>query len=173
MAALEVLVERCAAREVRCRWIPVDYASHSGQVEGIEGELLECLAGIEAGPGEVPLYSTLAGAVVDGAVMGPRYWYENLRHTVEFQDTIRALLDDGHRLFVEISPHPVLSTGLHDILDHTDTDTDTGTGAGGESGVRAVVLDTLHRDQAGAHRFHTALAAAQVHLHTPHWHTRT
>ncbi|MFF3911846.1 polyketide synthase dehydratase domain-containing protein, partial [Streptomyces sp. NPDC001848] len=36
------------------------------------------------------------------------YWFTNLRQTVRFDQALQTLLDAGHRVFVEASPHPVL-----------------------------------------------------------------
>ncbi|WP_350449252.1 acyltransferase domain-containing protein, partial [Streptomyces violaceusniger] len=47
--------------------IPVDYASHSVQVEEIRGELAEALAGVEPCSGRVPFYSTVTGRLMDTA----------------------------------------------------------------------------------------------------------
>src|SRR5262249_17939839 len=42
------------------------------------------------------------------------YWYRNLRQTVRFGEGAEALLRDGHRFFVEVSPHPVLTLALEE-----------------------------------------------------------
>ena len=39
----------------------------------------------------------------------PAYWQRHLRATVRFADGLDALWQAGHRLFVEIGPHPVLT----------------------------------------------------------------
>ncbi|MYW22067.1 acyltransferase domain-containing protein, partial [Streptomyces sp. SID2955] len=50
------------------------------------------------------------------------YWYRNLRQTVRFADTVQALLDDGFRLFIESSAHPVLTMGVEQTAEeHLDT----------------------------------------------------
>ncbi|MEK8173559.1 polyketide synthase dehydratase domain-containing protein [Streptomyces sp. M19] len=40
----------------------------------------------------------------------------NLRETVRFEEATRALIADGHRVLVEVGPHPVLSTSLQETL---------------------------------------------------------
>jgi len=52
-AALEELATMCAGRGWRARLLPVDYASHSAQVERLEEEITAALAGISPGPGRV------------------------------------------------------------------------------------------------------------------------
>uniref|UniRef100_UPI00099EDB0F type I polyketide synthase n=1 Tax=Streptomyces graminilatus TaxID=1464070 RepID=UPI00099EDB0F len=144
--ALESLREVFEAAGVRARMVPVDYASHSAQVEVLEAELIAELEGIRPQPGSVPLYSTVTGDWLDVAEMDAAYWYRNLRATVRFEDAVRGLLAEGHRAFVEVSPHPVLVPGLQDTLDDTP--------GGG------VVLETLRRDSGDAFRLATALAHA-------------
>lgn len=52
---------------VRARRVPVDYASHSAQVEIIHDELLELLAPITPRTGDIPFYSTVEGEFIDTA----------------------------------------------------------------------------------------------------------
>ncbi|WP_156107517.1 acyltransferase domain-containing protein, partial [Streptomyces violaceusniger] len=89
--------------------IPVDYASHSPQVEEIRGELAEALAGVEPREGRGPFYLKGTGRVMDSAGLGSGDWYRNMRETVEFQGTVETLVRQGHTVFVEASPHPVLT----------------------------------------------------------------
>ncbi|MEU2340187.1 acyltransferase domain-containing protein, partial [Streptomyces sp. NPDC013172] len=105
---LDGFVVRCEAEGVQVRRIAVDYASHSPQVEELKAELLEVLGGIEPCSGEVPLVSTVSGEVIDTGVMDAEYWFTNLRRTVRFDRALETLLESGHRVFVEASPHPVL-----------------------------------------------------------------
>ena len=49
--AVAELVAACAGDGVRVRWLPVDYASHSAQVEQIREEMLAALAGVAPRPG--------------------------------------------------------------------------------------------------------------------------
>ncbi|MEU1947360.1 type I polyketide synthase, partial [Streptomyces sp. NPDC020125] len=135
--------------------IPVDYASHSPQVEEIEGELAEALAGVEPCGGEVPFYSTVTGRLMDTVELDAGYWYRNLRETVEFQSTIEGLLELGHTVFVEASPHPVLTIGIQDTADATDTP--------------IITTGSLRRDDGGSARFLAALAELSVRGVTADW----
>ncbi|MFC3965471.1 beta-ketoacyl synthase N-terminal-like domain-containing protein, partial [Nocardia jiangsuensis] len=94
--------------EVRTRWLPVDYASHSPAVEALREELPEMLSDVRPGPSRVPLYSTVTAAVLDTTAMDAKYWYENLRATVDFHGAVTAAQADGLTTLVEVSPHPVL-----------------------------------------------------------------
>ena len=150
--ALDALLVQCVAEGVGARRISVDYASHSSQVEAIRGRLLELLAPIRPRAGKVPLWSTVTGQLMDTAKLDGRYWYQGLRQTVQFEQVIRALLEDRqHRAFVEISPHPVLTVGVQEAVDQTHGEHDD-----------AAVIGSLRRDQDGLERFLTALAEVHV-----------
>ncbi|MGW0895148.1 SDR family NAD(P)-dependent oxidoreductase, partial [Saccharopolyspora sp. NPDC002578] len=133
------------------RWqLPgVDFAGHSGHVDEIRDELLDALTGICPGPAEIDLHSTVDGSVVDPASLDAEYWYRNLREPVRFADAVRALLADGCRTFVELSPHPVLTTSVQEIVDDA-------------AGVAAVVAGSLRRDDGGQGRFLTSLGELHV-----------
>ncbi|WP_344341217.1 acyltransferase domain-containing protein, partial [Streptomyces rhizosphaericus] len=128
--------------------IPVDYASHSSQVEEVREGLAEALAPVRPRAGEVPFFSTVTGRLMDTVGLDAEYWYRNLRETVEFQSAIEGLLELGHTVFVEASPHPVLTVGIQDTADATDTD--------------VLVTGSLRRDGGDLASFLTALARLHV-----------
>ncbi|MFI9379846.1 type I polyketide synthase [Kutzneria sp. NPDC052558] len=147
--ALDEFVAGLEADGVRVRRIPVDYASHSSQVEAIQAELAKLLKGVEPRSSEVPFYSTVTGELIDTAELDADYWYRNLRERVRFADVVGALADRGTQRFVEMSPHPVLTLGVEQILE--------------ERGVtNPLVLGTLRRDEPEAEQFVQALARAWV-----------
>ncbi|CPR04842.1 polyketide synthase [Mycobacterium bohemicum DSM 44277] len=154
VAALEELIEACAAQELRTRRIDVDYASHSVEVEAIQEELGRALAGIEPRSSRTAFFSTVTGSRLDTADLGADYWYRNIRQTVQFDQAVRSACEHGYRTFVESSPHPALIAGIE------DTATDCLAGAGGD--VDAIVVPTLGRDDGGLERFLTSAAAAFV-----------
>ncbi|MBU3869201.1 acyltransferase domain-containing protein, partial [Streptomyces sp. 4503] len=146
--ALDEMVAELEGEEARVRRVPVDYASHSAHVEGIREELLKVLADIAPRSSDVPFYSTVSGELVDTAGLDAEYWYRNLRQTVELESTTRTLLDAGHTVFIEVSPHPVLTLPVQQTVEAAEA--------------RAVVLGTLRRDEGGAERFLTS--AAELHV---------
>ncbi|MFD5433996.1 type I polyketide synthase [Kitasatospora sp. NPDC127067] len=135
---VEELLALCEAREVRARRIPVDYASHSPQVEELRERILADLAPITPGSSGIAFYSTVTGAPIDTARMDAGYWYDNLRSTVRFEQATRALLADGRSVFVESSPHPVLTIGIQDTAD--------------QAGTPVTVTGTLRREDGGPDR---------------------
>ncbi|HEY6105344.1 MAG TPA: type I polyketide synthase, partial [Anaeromyxobacteraceae bacterium] len=77
--ALGELLDDLGRRDVFCRWIKVDMASHSPQVEELRDELLEGLKHLRPRRGTVPFYSTVLGERISGEECGPEYWVRNLR----------------------------------------------------------------------------------------------
>ncbi|MFI6512758.1 type I polyketide synthase [Streptosporangium sp. NPDC050855] len=146
--ALDDLTAELTADGVRARRIPVDYASHSAQVEELRERLLRDLGPIRPRRGEVPMISTVTGEWIDTSTLDAGYWYTNLRRTVGFDAAVRALARQGYGVFVESSPHPVLTMGLQETLDAL--------------GLDAVVTGTLRRDDGGPLRMLTS--AAELHV---------
>ncbi|MFJ6662263.1 type I polyketide synthase, partial [Streptomyces sp. NPDC091377] len=148
-------LEQAAAEGFQTRRLPVDYASHSAQMEEIRQDILDTLADITARPGTTPFYSTVTADVTDTAGLDAAYWYRNLRQTVRFEETVRLLLGHEHRQFIECSPHPALLAAVAD------------TAATAE--VPAATVGSLRRDDGGRHRFLTSLAEAHAHGVTVDW----
>ncbi|ODB78622.1 type I polyketide synthase [Micromonospora chalcea] len=108
-AALAALAETLTAEGTFCRLLEsVDYASHSPQMEPLRAELGALLDGLTPGPAAVPMLSTVTAGPIDGAALDAAYWADNLRRPVLFDTAVTRLVDAGHDVFVEISPHPML-----------------------------------------------------------------
>jgi acyl transferase domain-containing protein/acyl carrier protein len=152
-AAVADLVAECEAAGVRARILPVDYASHSAQVERIQEEILAVLSTITPGPARIPMVSAMTGEFIAGPELDASYWYASLRAPVDFEQAIRALAGSGYEVFVEASPHPVLTAPITQTLDDV---------AGPPDAPAPVVTGTLRRDDGGPGRFLLSLAQAYV-----------
>ncbi|MFF4324794.1 SDR family NAD(P)-dependent oxidoreductase, partial [Streptomyces sp. NPDC001568] len=153
--ALEELLAACETDGIRARRIAVDYASHSAQVDLLKDELAELLAPIVPGAARVPFLSTVTGEWVNGPELDAGYWFRNLRQTVELEDVTRTLLDQGFGVFIESSPHPVLTVGMQETVEDT--------------GREAAVLGSLRRNEGGLERFWLSLGEAYVRGVTVDW----
>ncbi|CDR01146.1 Beta-ketoacyl synthase [Streptomyces iranensis] len=125
---------------VRARRVPVDYASHSADVEILREEILDSLAAVVPQPGRIPFYSALTGELFDTSGLDAGYWFESLRQPVLFEQATRALTADGHGVLIECSAHPVLTIGVPEIA-----------------------VGSLRRDDGGLQRFLTSVAEAWTH----------
>ncbi|MFG2385396.1 type I polyketide synthase [Streptomyces avermitilis] len=146
--ALDELLAECEESGVRARRIAVDYASHSAQVDALNDDLLRELADIRPQSSTVAFHSTVTGEQVDTSGLDARYWLRNMRETVAFEAAVRATLDEGHRNLLEISPHPVVTMAVQEVID--------------AAGVMAQVSGSVRRDEGGLGRLLTSLAEAYV-----------
>ncbi|MEQ9335550.1 type I polyketide synthase [Thalassobaculum sp.] len=107
-AAMARAVERLQRAGLTAQRLEVATAFHSPVLD-------PCLDGIERAadavawtPMRLPLASNLTGGFVTRFEAG--YWRRQARGAVRFADGLRAVLDRGCRVLVEVGPHPVLST---------------------------------------------------------------
>ncbi|MFI1583559.1 beta-ketoacyl synthase N-terminal-like domain-containing protein [Embleya sp. NPDC020630] len=145
---VDALLAQLRAENVRVARLPVDYASHSAHVAEAEHRLRAELAGITPRAGHTPLYSTVDPGRLDTRRMNAEYWYRNLRLPVAFDTTVGKLLADGHRCFVEPSPHPLLTHAVHESAEAAGRD--------------AVAVGSLRRGDGGMRRFLLSMADAYV-----------
>src|ERR1041384_117437 len=66
--------------------------------------------------------STVTGEGVRGPELDAAYWVNNLREPVLFAAATQGLIDDGHAVFVEISPHPILLPSIEENLQEKQQD---------------------------------------------------
>ncbi|MGW3962243.1 SDR family NAD(P)-dependent oxidoreductase [Amycolatopsis sp. NPDC005003] len=150
--ALDEALDALDDQGVRIRRVAVDYASHTRHVEAARDALAEMLGGIRAQAPEVPFYSTVTGEwVEDAGVLDGGYWYRNLRRQVRFGPAVAELIEQGHRVFVEVSAHPVLVQPINELVDD------------------AVVTGTLRREEGGLRRLLASAAELFVRGVTVDW----
>ncbi|MEU5274081.1 type I polyketide synthase [Streptomyces hygroscopicus] len=144
-AWIERLVADLRARSVPAALIAVDVASHSPQVDPLLGDLRSALTGLTPRPPDVPFYTTVLDDPHTPPAFDADYWCANLRRPVRFAAAVAAAAADRHLVYVEISPHPVITHSLHSGL----------------AGLveNPVVLPTLRRDEDEPATFLTQLAA--------------
>ncbi|GHJ16549.1 type I polyketide synthase [Micromonospora sp. AKA38] len=148
--AVDELLAVAADRDLRARRIAVDYASHCAHVDAVRDDLAAALGTLTPRPSRVVFHSTVTGEPIDTTELDADYWFRNLREPVRLAPVVDALIDTGHRAFVEISPHPVLKVVVQDALDRTP------------AGTPGVVVGSLRRDEHGPRQLLTALGG----LHT-------
>ncbi len=153
---LEAIAGIFAARGVFNRFLKVEVAYHSRQLDTLRRTFLDGVAGVTVREPSLPLYSTVTGArwqprfadSADGAEAPVVHFWNNMRKSVEFCAAIRALADDGHDTFLEVGPSPALALAILESL--------------AEKSVKPQVLSTLTR---GANEPASLLnAVARVHV---------
>lgn len=111
-AQLKEIAASLEAREIFHKFLRVEVAYHSPQMDPLEEELMSSLAALQPKPATLPLYSTAYGKVVPGEEWNAAYWWRNVRQPVHFATAAEALMMDGFTDFLEVGPHPVLGNSL-------------------------------------------------------------
>ncbi|ULE35799.1 type I polyketide synthase [Mycobacterium sp. IDR2000157661] len=140
-----------AQQGVMVRRVNTDVAFHSPAMDALTGELGRLTGQLPAPrAAETPLYTT---ALADPRSRAPRdrhYWVANLRDRVRFAEAVSAAIEDGHRLFLEVSAHPVVAHSIAETLADAGID-------------EHAVVPLLRRDRPEMHSVATALAALHCH----------
>ncbi|MFJ2876494.1 type I polyketide synthase [Streptomyces sp. NPDC087298] len=142
------LVAHLTAEGIHARRVDVGLAAHSPHIDAILPRIREDIAPIRAHAPRIPVYSALHGGALDGTPVDAAYWCRNLRSTVRFADATRAALEAGYTRFVEVGPHPVLTTAMEVSATRVAR--------------TATVLGTLRRGEGGPSRFLASLAELHV-----------
>ncbi|MEV6012329.1 alpha/beta fold hydrolase [Streptomyces sp. NPDC051976] len=136
------LVTRITDEGGFARALPVVGAGHSPDVEPLLQEFAWELGAVRHAPPGCRRYSTVLDDPRATAPCDAAYWAANLRRPVRFVQAVRAAAQDGHRVFVEVAPHPTQAHALAETL-----------------GEGAAVLPTLRRATDDALTFRSSLAA--------------
>ncbi|GHG07302.1 MULTISPECIES: type I polyketide synthase [Amycolatopsis] len=143
---LDRLVAELEAAGRSARRLPVGVAGHSAGVEPVLGPLRDALAELGGRRPLVPWYDTVLTDPRELPDFDAGYWAAHLRRPVRFRQAVMAAAADGHRVFVEIAPHPILRGSLTRTLE--------------AAGIAdAVVTGTLRRGQDEVRAFAAAAAA--------------
>lgn len=98
------------SEDIFARFLQVECAFHSMYMDPIEKELLASLVDVKTHPATIPFFSPVYGKLMPaGATTDGHYWWQNVRQAVLFSDAYIAALEAGHRTFLEVASHPVLS----------------------------------------------------------------
>ena len=153
--SLEALQGALKERDVFCRFLRVQYAFHSAQMDPVQPELIESLIDLEVRSPRLSLFSSVLGSAVDGARLDAVYWWRNVRETVRFANAINCMLQGGCTDFLEISPHPVLSSALLECAR--------------ERSVQSLVTPSLRRGEEEQRTMLTALGALHSRGYAVNW----
>ncbi|MFF1476313.1 type I polyketide synthase [Streptomyces sp. NPDC058301] len=105
------------ARDVFCRVMKAEAASHCAQMDPLLDELGAELSEIAPRAGRIPMRSTVTGELEDGSGLDGSYWTRNIRGRVHFHEAVLSTARAAETVFIEISPHPILSSAVQDSLD--------------------------------------------------------
>ncbi|MET8452146.1 type I polyketide synthase [Streptomyces sp. NPDC005209] len=144
------LVARVTAEGAFAKTMPVPVAGHSPDVEPLLDEFAWELGAVPHREPARRRYSTVLDDPRADDAYDTAYWLANLRRPVRFEQAVRAAARDGHRVFVEVAPHPTQAHPLARTLE----------AAGAHD---ALIVPTLRRGTDDAVTFRASLAALLVH----------
>jgi acyl transferase domain-containing protein/acyl-CoA synthetase (AMP-forming)/AMP-acid ligase II/acyl carrier protein len=115
---LDQILEPLRQQGVSVRVLSAPGASHSPQAEGARNELEQALVGLEPKAASIPIFSTVTGRSDERPSFDAAYWGRNVRQRVRFAEAIARLGQEGHDMFLELSPQPILSAAITQCLSH-------------------------------------------------------
>ncbi|UOM34326.1 type I polyketide synthase [Acuticoccus sp. I52.16.1] len=146
--ALEALFRELEGEGTFCRLLEtIEVPAHSPVMDDLVPQLEAELRGIVPHRARVPFVSTVTAAPHPGEALGPAYWGGNLRKPFRVAEAVAGLAARGTTVFVEVSPHPVVSGALRQCFEDPQS--------------APVVVRSLTRGTDGP----TAMAAALGALH--------
>lgn len=121
--AIQQMMTRAEQRGLFARRVKIDVASHSPQTEVLRDDLINELQPVTPMMARCPVFSTVLGNwVPDTSTCTANYWFRNLRDSVRFMPSITQIATERETMFVEVSPHTILTTAIKRILDHGKLD---------------------------------------------------
>ncbi|MEV7184148.1 amino acid adenylation domain-containing protein [Kitasatospora sp. NPDC093102] len=118
---LRELAEDLRQQGVFARPLDVEVPYHSVRMDPIRDELLAALTAIKPQEARLPLYLTAREGLARGPELDGGYWWQNVRNPVRFRAAVERMAEDGHGLFLEIGPHPVLGHAIRECAEQAHT----------------------------------------------------
>ncbi|KAK6355279.1 hypothetical protein TWF696_004391 [Orbilia brochopaga] len=133
--AVNDVTQYLEGKGIRVRRVATDVAFHSPALDELVVPLRTLLTGnIKPMEPHIPLYSTSLADPRGRNPRGESYWIDNMVKPVLLTSAVKAALEDGFKVFLEVSSHPIVS--------HSITETIIDTGADD-----VVVFPTLRRNK--------------------------
>ncbi|KZM20173.1 phosphopantetheine binding [Ascochyta rabiei] len=115
--AVERYVERLQKQSIKSWRVQTDIGFHSPMLGQLVSALQQSLGqDINPQPAILPIYSTSASDARTTSLRGIEYWTKNMVDPVWLVDAVDAAVEDGFRVFMEISTHPIVSHSIFETL---------------------------------------------------------
>ncbi|MEM7350265.1 MAG: amino acid adenylation domain-containing protein [Acidobacteriota bacterium] len=110
-AAIEALAERLQNDGTEHQRLHTSHAFHSSMMEPIVESFVARVAAVPRKAPQLPLISNLTGTwILPEEATDPAYWGHHLRQAVRFADGLTELLQEPHRILLEVGPGRALGT---------------------------------------------------------------
>ncbi|KAE8267617.1 hypothetical protein A4X09_0g4729 [Tilletia walkeri] len=125
--AIEELAAQLKSDGTFHRMLKVDMAYHSHHMVPLAPGYQQALEsyGLQPRKARCPMFSSVTGAVLQGAEMDASYLTQNMVSTVSFAPAVLKMLKEAKPdAFIEVGPHPALSSPFNDICTSASLSTD-------------------------------------------------
>ena len=110
--AVSAVLDRLTEAGIRSRRLVVSHAFHSSLMDPILDPFRRAAEDVRYSEPLIAIVSNVTGKIASPGLMScSDYWRGHIRKPVRFGDSIRTLRESGQSVYLEISPHPVL-TGM-------------------------------------------------------------
>jgi 6-methylsalicylic acid synthase len=118
VAPLTQYIQSLKDRGVRVFQVKTDIAFHSPMLEELSQPLRDALSGqLNAQPPKIKIYSSSQSDPQSSVLRDVDYWINNMVKPVWLTSAVKAAADDGNRIFLEVSSHPIVSQSVNEILE--------------------------------------------------------
>ncbi len=120
---LEKICGQLDTQGISYKKLEVSHAFHSPLMEPMLASFEKIVKNIKFAKANYELIGNMTGKPGGEEMSTPRYWVDHVKATVMFSKSIGTLLDKGINTFIELGPHPVLSSLGQHCLPENDTKT--------------------------------------------------
>jgi acyl transferase domain-containing protein/nucleoside-diphosphate-sugar epimerase/acyl carrier protein len=101
----------------RCTPLRVSHAFHSARMQPMLDRWEAVVGGLPWQVPHTPVFSALTGQLEGAALASSAFWRRHAREPVRWSDTVRALAEHGVDAYLELGPHPVLTSSGPAVVD--------------------------------------------------------
>jgi pimeloyl-[acyl-carrier protein] synthase len=131
---LETVTSFLNQRGIKHRVYGGDYAYHTPRFAACKEIMAQDLSFMKPLPPQYEFYSSLSGELISSSVyVDTDYWYWMLAKPVLFNTALKAALQDGYDIILNIGPHPMLTDFIQEAASELNKD--------------VLILDSLRDDE--------------------------
>ena len=105
---VEAIARQLQAQDIKHKKLTVSHAFHSPLMEPMLEDFVSVAKKVNYSLPKVSFISCLTGEPVDSEIASADYWVSHVQQPVKFAAGISTLQKQGHRLYIEIGPKPLL-----------------------------------------------------------------